>query len=336
LCVASRPRGVTRRRLQFMGLFELIGRESLGAVRKLAAMAMFSGLANAGVLAVINAAATHAASPAQQFRLLLLFAIVFASYILAQHYILVQSTILVETTLNQIRLRLVDKIRSADLLPLETIGRTSIYSSISKELISISQATITIIAACQASLLVLFSLLYLAILSKMAFAITVLITFAGVSIHFQRRREILRGMRESVERENAFLDLFTQMLDGFKELKLNRKLGDSLTGQVRESSNALERTKITVSHEFSSHAIFSQAAFYVMIACIVFLLPKFDQSNADLLTKATATILFIVGPLTALIGSIPVIAQANVAVANVHDLEAKLARAAEIHGEQNP
>jgi putative ATP-binding cassette transporter len=316
-----------------MGLLELIGKESLGAVRKLAGMAMLSGLANAGVLAIINAAATHGASPIQRFRFLLLFAVVFASYILAQHYILVQSTILVENTLNQIRLRLVEKVRSADLLPLETIGRSSIYSSISKELVSISQATMTIVAACQASLLVLFSLLYLAILSKLAFAITLLITFAGVSVHFRRRRELQRGMRDSVRRETAFLDLFTQMLDGFKELKLNRKLGDSLTRQVREGSDALAEINIATSREFSSHAIFSQAAFYVMMACIVFLLPKFDQSSAAVLTKATATILFIVGPLTALIGSIPVMAQANVAVANVHDLEAKLASATELRAE---
>lgn len=298
-------------------------------------MAMLSGLANAGVLAVINAAAAHPTSAIEQFRYLLLFATVFASYILAQHYILVRSTILVETTLNRIRLRLVDKVRSADLLPLENIGRASIYSSISKELVSISQATMTIVGACQSSLLVFFSLLYLAVLSKMAFAITVLITFLGVSIHFRRRRDILRGMQESVQRENAFLDLFTQMLDGFKEMKLNRKLGDSLTNQVRRGSHALAETKIAVSHEFSTHAIFSQAAFYVMIACIVFLLPKFDQANAAVLTKATATILFIVGPLTALIGSIPIIAQANVAVANVHALEAQLASATEYEAAQD-
>jgi putative pyoverdin transport system ATP-binding/permease protein len=319
-----------------MELFQLIARESPISVKKLAAMAMLSGMSNAMVLAVINSAAGSAGNSFASFRYLLLFIVTVAIYIRAQSYLMVRSAVVVETVLYSIRLRFIDLIRRADALPLEHIGRSIIYSSISKELVAISQATTEMVTACQASLMVFFAIAYLSVLSWTAFLITLSVSAIGVSVHFQKARDRQADLHEAVRRENRFLDLFTQMLTGFNEAKINRRVGDAIAEDLRAASASLRTIKMRVSHQFSGHFIFSQVALYVMIACIVFLLPRFNESNPILLTKTTASILFIIGPLTAVIAAIPTFAMANVAVSNVRALEDKLASAMEVEPVQGP
>jgi putative pyoverdin transport system ATP-binding/permease protein len=319
-----------------MELLRLLSRESPLSVKKLAGMAMLSGLANAMVLAVINTAAAAGGRSYDSLRCLLLFIITVTIYIRAQSFLMVRSTIVVESVLYSIRLRFIDLVRRADALPLEHIGRSAIYSSISKELVAISQATIEIVNACQASLMVFFAIAYLSVLSWTAFLITLSASAIGISIHFQKARERQGDIHEAIQRENRFLDLFTQMLSGFHEVKINRRVGDAVAEEIRQASGSLRSVKMRVAHQFTGHFIFSQAAFYVMIAAIVFLLPRFNESNPVLLTKTTSTILFIIGPLTGIMAAIPTFAMANVAVANVNALEERLASAMEVEPIQGP
>lgn len=319
-----------------MELLRLLGRESPVSVKKLAGMAMLSGLANAMVLAVINTAAASGGRTYDSLRCLLLFVITVSIYIKAQSFLMVRSTVVVETVLYSIRLRFIDLIRRADALPLEHIGRSAIFSSVSKELVAISQATIEIVNACQASLMVFFAIGYLSILSWTALLITLAASAIGISIHFQKARERQGDIHESIDRENRFLDLFTQMLTGFHEVKINRRVGDAVAEEIRQASGSLRSVKMRVAHQFTSHFIFSQAAFYIMIACVVFLLPRFNESDPTLLTKTTSTILFIIGPLTGIMAAIPTFAMANVAVAKVHHLEEQLTSAMEHEPLQGP
>lgn len=312
-----------------MTLFSLINRESPVSVKRLVTMAALSGLANAMVLAVINSASGVGKESFTSFRYVLLFSITVTVYIRAQSFLMVRSAVVVETILHGMRLRFIDLIRRADALPLEQIGRSSIYSAISGELVAISQATTEIVTASQAALMVTFAIAYLSVLSLWAFFITLIVAGVGVSIHLGKSRQREADMHEGVRRENGFLDRFTEMLDGFNEVKLNRRVAEGLMRDLTTSSDALRTIKLRVSHQFSGHFIFSQSIFYFLLACIVFLLPRLNEHDPMLLTKATSTILFIIGPLTSIMAAIPTFTMANVAVANIHDLEKRLASAME-------
>ncbi len=313
-----------------MGLINLINRESPFSVKQLAGMAVLSGLANAMVLAVINSAASSGADSFANFRYVILFGITVMVYVKAQSFLMVRSALVVEGILYGMRLRVIGLIRRADVRSLEQIGRSPIYSAISGELASISQATTEIVTASQASIMVAFSISYLAVLSWPAFFITLVVSGIGISIHFRKASERQADIHESIRRETGFVDLFTELLDGFNEAKVNRRVGEALEADLRQASNSLRDIKIRVSHQFSGHFIFSQAIFYLMIACIVFLLPRSNLSDPMMLTKTTATILFIIGPLTSIMAAIPTFTLANVAISNIHALEERLAGAVEV------
>jgi putative ATP-binding cassette transporter len=315
-----------------MNLLRLLRVESRISPARLFAVATLSGLSNALILAIINDSAQRATDDAANFRGLVLFAIVLTLYIVSQKHILVTSTAEIERILDSIRVRIAEKILRSDLLPLERIGRATIYASVSKETLTISQAAAIIVIACQAAILTLFTLLYLAWLSLAAFALCLLLTAVALSIHFARIAELNRDLHEAMVRENRFVDALGDLLDGFKEIKLNRRRSDEVFSSLRQISASVADIKTRTQTQFSIHFIFSQISFYLLIAAIVFLLPRLSPTYGTVLTKATAAILFLIGPIGNLIGSIPTFAGANAAVENIYSLEARLDRLAEDGG----
>lgn len=307
-----------------MKLVELLRRESAVSFFKLSFIAVLAGLTQALVLAFINAAAERAVGGGDNRRLLLLFMLALFAHILSQRYIMQTSTDLVEGVLYNIRLRIAEKIRHSELRAFERIGRARIYTNVTKETITISQSAPAIVIACQSAFMTLFALLYLAWLSRAVFLVTLVLAVVGVSIHLKRTRARRADMQRGFERENEFFDLLTHLLDGFKDVKMSTTRSDDLAAHMQEVSAALKELKIRYGHQFATHFIFSQTAFYVLIAVIVFFLPQMAEESREVVIKATAAILFIVGPLSNFIGSIPAFANANIAAENIADLEAEL------------
>ena len=292
-------------------------------------MAGLSGIMNALLLAIINMAAGSADDEAASFRYMVMFASAIGIFITSQYYLLSKSSHLVESCLNSLRLRVLDKIFHADLQPLEALGRPQLYYLFSKETVTISQAATTVVIAGQAGLMVGCSIVYLAIISRSAFFLTLVFTAIGVLMHFRMSNRMQDDMAEAVKKEHGFLDLLSQLLSGFKEVKLNPDRALGLNELLQSNSNSLMDLKIKSTDHFNRHYIFSQSAFYILIAALVFLLPKFSESYSEVLRQVTATILFIVGPLTGFIGAIPVVSAANVAVGNIERIEQLLSNAQE-------
>ena len=288
---------------------------------------VLAGLSNAVLLAIINAAAENARNADANGRFLAMFVIAITLYIVTQRHILFTSIREVEKLLHDIRVRVAERIRTSNLSAIERVGRSDIYGIINRETQQISQAAGTLIVAGQSMLMVVFAVLYLAMLSRAAFIIAAVITWAGLTVHFRRAHELNTLLHEAQTQENRFLDGLTHLLDGFKEARMNRTRAGDLFAHLRGLSGNVEAVKTKSSIGFAAHFIFAQAAFYILLAAIVFLLPKLGEAYSEVVMKLTATVLFIIGPLSAIVSAIPMFSTANVAAAKIFELESVLAHA---------
>ena len=307
-----------------MKLLDLLRRESSISLRRLGLMAGVAGLSNAMVLAIINQAASHAVNDEHYFSHFLMFAVAVAIYVIAQRYIMVISTAEVEAVLHRIRVRMADKVRRADLLPLERIGRSQIYASISRETQTISQASAALVIAVQAAVLIFFTVLYVAWLSLVAFLLCGAFVAVGLSVYFRRGREMQMKLQESMMADNRVFESLTQMLDGFKEVKLHEGRSQRLYEHLIDISLDAARVKADIQERMSSQFIFSQSAFYTMMAIMVFLAPRLVHTYDEVVIKTTAAVLFLVGPISNLVGSVPQFAAATAACHTIEVLEQQL------------
>ncbi len=178
--------------------------------------------------------------------------------------------------------------------------------------------------------LVVFSLVYILILSPMAFRLTVLLVAIGVSIHFRNRKELMGELQRASAAENTFFEGLTHLLDGFKEVKLNTKRSDDLYAHLCDTAQQVATLKTATGQRYADYFIFTQVVFYVLLGTMVFVLPAVSEVYSEQVTRIAAAILFIIGPLTLTISLIPVLRAANHAVTNITALEAELEAAGEL------
>jgi putative ATP-binding cassette transporter len=178
----------------------------------------------------------------------------------------------------------------------------------------------------QSALLVFFTLVYIAWLSLIAFGIFVVFITGAVVFYLQKVKELEKSMHESVTLENELLNAMTHLLDGFKEIKMSDMRGMALYEHIRNISTSVVEVKGNVTTQMSIVTIFAQSSFYVLVALVVFVLPRLSLTSSDILAEISAGVLFLTGPITTLVGSVQVYATANVAAENIDNLEADLDR----------
>ncbi|HEX6642427.1 MAG TPA: cyclic peptide export ABC transporter [Thermoanaerobaculia bacterium] len=304
-----------------MKLIALLRQESTVSLRRLCVLAALAGLSSALVLPIINTAARLASHRESSFRLLLLFLLIVTIYAISQRVFMVEAIAEVEVVLDRVRTRLVDKIRRCDLGPLEEIGRTMIYASISKDTTTISQASLVLVMSAQFSILLFFTALYVLVLSPLAFLLTGLCTVAIVIGYRSRILKIMAQMAQSARKENELFDTLTHMLEGFKEVRLNRARSDALFRRFTEVSRSVAELKSTSMAKISTTFVLSQVWFYLLLGVIVFVVPRLSLTFTEQVMAVTTAVLFMVGPITSLVGAAQNLAGADAAVGNIAAIE---------------
>jgi putative ATP-binding cassette transporter len=307
-----------------MSFIKLVFRESRTSPYKVAVMAMMAGMGNAMILAIINRSADLANEGGASLADMIMFAATMGIQVLSQRYVSRTTTREVEEIIHRLRKRLISLIRQTDLTALEGIGKAEIYAMITKETQAISSSVPMLVNGCQSGILLIFTLGYIYILSSTAFLLTLVITAIAASTHLARIGQLRQEVELSFQLENQLYERLTDLLSGYKEVKLNIARSQELQEHFDEvSASAMEakvRTQIGISNEF----LFAQSIFYLMLAAMVFVVPVLSPTFSDVALKTSAAVLFLIGPITSLVQSIPAITMANAATDNIERLSATL------------
>ncbi|MBF0112340.1 MAG: cyclic peptide export ABC transporter [Desulfamplus sp.] len=307
-----------------MNLLTLYKRESTISGNLVVTMALISGTFQGLILGIITNATSIDSRADWYLKYLLMFGISFAIAVIGKHYALTQATKIAEIIISKVRVRISDKIRNSELLFLENIGKSEIYTLLTQNTNFISESVVMIINASQSAIVLIFCLFYVAYLSKLAFFTTVIAISSAVFSFMLHRKAIDSELRATTIKETKFFELLYNTLDGFKELKMNRKKSDDHFGFLQRLAEETKELKIKTGFRFVIEIMFSQVFFYSLLAVIVFLLPKFDYINGSVLARVTTAILFIIGPANMVVGAIPLISRANIAVENIYSLEKRI------------
>src|SRR5262245_54013004 len=308
-----------------MSLFHLLLTESTISPWWVLFLAGVAGISNTLILVLISTV-TGQVSEESNFHYIVLFLFVMGIYLVSQKYVLTTTIQEVDAILHRVRLRIVDKIRNAELLSFEQIGRSELYASISKEILTISNASHSIAMMCQAALLILFTLTYVAWLSLLAFAFFVVGIAAGAGFFLLRKGGLSQNIHQATTLENKLVDSLTHLLDGFKEVKMSDKRSAALYEHLSNISTAVMEVKGHVTSQLAVASVFSQSMFYVLAASVVFLLPQLSVIDTETVVQLSTGVLFLAGPIVSLVGLAEMYATANVSAENIENLEIALDR----------
>ena len=281
---------------------------------------LLAGVSNGFVIVVINNASQNYAE--LNFRYLLLFVLSVILLALTRKYTLYQTSAIARAALTKTNVRIADKIRRSNLAIFEHVGKPRILTTLSEGTELIFEASRRIANGAVALIMLIFSFSYIAWLSSLAFWISVAVIICGILVYGFNQRTINADLRISAEKENEFIYSLNHVLEGFKELKVNRAKSDDLfENHMEKISESLREVRMRTESRFISNIIYTQVFMMILIASVVFLLPQMASSSPSLIVSLVAVLLFIVGPLGFVVDAVPVISEANIAVEKLAELE---------------
>jgi putative ATP-binding cassette transporter len=291
---------------------------------KLIGMATLSGVASSAVLAFVNSAASEVEAGKPTTSLFFLFLAAVFVFVVTQRYVLLTSVREVEQIVHAIRLRLFERAIESDLPVLEKVGRSAIFSAISKETQTISQAVNVLVMGAQSAILLVFSTIYLAVLSLPALIIGTGFTALAMLVMFRKNRQITDGLLKASREEADLFGVLDATLTGFKETKMNSGRAAGLLEDFRFRSEAAVGTRVEARMHLADAATLSQALIFVLIGVLVFVVPALFPSSAPNVVKTATAVLFMVGPLTNLVNAVPLYNMANASAATIEGIEKAL------------
>ncbi len=303
-----------------VGLINFIKKESNQTGNKILMASLLAGISNGFLIVVINQASQNYAD--LNFRYLLIFGLSVLILALTRQYTLYQTSTIARAALTKTNLRIADKIRHSNLAIFEQVGKPRILTTLSEGTELIFEASRRLANGAVAGIMLLFSFAYMAWLSSAAFWLSVGVIICGIMVYLFNQKTINRELRISAEKENEFINSLNHVLEGFKELKVNRdKSNDLFRNYLETISMSAKEVRIRTEARFISNIIYTQVFMMILIASIVFLLPQVTSSSPQLIVSLVAVLLFIVGPLGYVVDAVPVISEANIAVEKLGELE---------------
>ncbi|EDN70228.1 ABC transporter ATP-binding protein [Beggiatoa sp. PS] len=307
-----------------MNLLEFIDNESGTSKSQIISMALLSGFANGLLLAIINFASDLVSNHELQLGYFFIYLMAFGLYVYTQKYAFSQATMTVESIIHKMRLRITDKLRRTELRFIENSKRGEIYIRLTQDSNLISQSALTLLSAGQSAMVLFFALLYLSWLSPMSFLITALFLGMAIFFYLSHHQHLAQQLHTATQNEAAFFETLNHILEGFKEIKVNREQSDALFNQLETLSQKNKNLKVNVGNQQVADLMFARTSFYFLLAILIFIIPFFHVTHADDIYKIAATILFILGPMTFIVTTLPILSRTRVALENLYALEVEL------------
>jgi putative pyoverdin transport system ATP-binding/permease protein len=308
-----------------MEFIRFLRRESGAYGTRIAVVSILGGVVNGLMVMIVLAAAGSANHDQVNMKYLVLFVLALVAMLLSKRYSLNHTTRLIEEIVERMRIRLTDKIRRAELLYFERIGQTEFMTILSKETQVISGTASMTISATSSVVMLVVAFAFVAYLSTMAFILALgaiavaVVTFSAV-LSLAKKQHL-----ETMRVENQFFDLLNQLLYGFKELKIGAaKNSDFYDNYLKPRARDVRVFTTRTSEQFANKTMITNAAFYVLLATVIFVLPRVSTCEPAVIIKVTAVMLFIFGPLAEVVAVVPQISRASVSVETIQQMELSL------------
>lgn len=232
------------------------------------------------------------------------FIVMLVCYRFCQRFLISQSSRSIEAAMHQWRQRIAAKVTKLSLRNIEDFSGEAITDGLVKNYGPLSQSIITITAGVECLSLLVFMYFYVIFLSPLAALLTGAVGVVTVLGYLSVSARLADTMRESAL-SNANLDRAMEAgIKGAKELRLNTaKRGEFLQDAGAASAQLYEKRAASASL-FAEVLASGTTASYLMAGAVIFVLPILNPVEKDEVSRIVMAVLFLIGPIGGVIGSI--------------------------------
>lgn len=312
-----------------MRIFKTVMREIPENLLSVFFVNTLSAVAATSIVGIVSAATKEAANGKISGRLLLMFAISILLFHVTQIHTLVTSSIDSERLIHKLRIRLFNLVRKTDLVTIDRIGRANVQGVLTQDTQILAEVLPMLVIGFQHAIILVFLAIYLAWLSPLACVLAFGLAGLTVSVRFKRVHSLRALMQSAASAEGRVFDGLTELLNGFKEVRMNGPRADGVINTLREASHTSRTTNSLLKAQWGRNYAIIEAMLYSLAGLIVFVVPLFVDGFFQVALPATIAVLFIAGPVSTVSFVTPMLTQAELALENIETMEKNLSAAAE-------
>ncbi|MGQ2745972.1 multidrug ABC transporter permease/ATP-binding protein [Campylobacter coli] len=218
--------------------------------------------------------------------------------------------------------RVVKQILDTPLLKVAKVGKARILASLGSDVRNISFGLLRLPDFLQSSILILCTSVYLCYLSPQIFALCVVwIMVIFITNNFLMMK-VYAYFRKARENDDALQNNYQNILDGHKELLINRYRAKLYYEDEFESNARSKKKNSTLGNLFNNlSSNFTNVALLALVGVEFYLALEFKWASVAEATTIALSILFLRTPLVSMIGSFPTLLLAKIALDKIAKLE---------------
>ncbi|HWW01814.1 MAG TPA: cyclic peptide export ABC transporter [Candidatus Acidoferrum sp.] len=307
-----------------MNLVRFLLRKAPGLTLLTGLVALVGGACNAGLIALVNTILTRpgVSTAIMVWSFVTLGLGKLATTVVSQ-VLLAQFS---QRAIAELRRGLIQKILTVPLRHFEEVGAPRLMVALTEDVLNITQALLMIPNFAVNLAILGGGAAYLGWLSWRVACGTFLFIVCGAAGY---RLLIARGFTHlSLARaeEDKLFNHFRALTQGIKELKLHRnRRGEFLSTNIQATTEDYSRHNIAAEIRFVLAHGWSQLLFFALVGLVLFLLPSVQNISTPALTGYVVTMLYLMGPLAGVLGSLSAFGRAEVALQNMEKLGLSLA-----------
>lgn len=301
----------------------LLGRHNRNRVYLLAWL-LAAALSSVATIALVTSTVAGGTENGVDFQSLGMFLIIAAVLIYSQFNVTGLTVDTCETAVEIQRREFALAIRYADLKTVEALSTTKLYGLLNRTTAILTEAGPPVIFALITGGVTTCIGLYTLYLSPLTFIVIIVTVAATAFVARYYIESAAPDVYKAQVTERTYMNLFIQLLDGLKEVKLNGRAGDDLqTNYISAAAAKTHAEKDSASRASSKAYMTIYVGFYVLVSAIVFAVPQYIDS-AETVSKITYIAIFQIATLNIVLRAIPMLSRANQALAELEQVKATL------------
>lgn len=218
--------------------------------------------------------------------------------------------------------RVVKQILDTPLLKVAKVGKARILASLGSDVRNISFGLLRLPDFLQSSILILCTSVYLCYLSPQIFTLCAIWIIVVLTINNFLMMKVYAYFRKARENDDALQNNYQNILDGHKELLINRYRAKLYYEDEFESNARSKKKNSTLGNLFNNlSSNFTNVALLALVGVEFYLALEFKWASVAEATTIALSILFLRTPLVSMIGSFPTLLLAKIALDKIAKLE---------------
>lgn len=274
-------------------------------------MSILSGLSNVIVIIMVTSAI---GSDVELKYLIFYYALTLGVYLLGRRFVQINLIRFTRGLVYDLRIQLIDKIFSTSYQKFESMDRGRVYTALNDDVNTIGQSTNIFATLITSAITAVGAFVYLASIAFWATLLTIFLIVALSAVYYFVSQSTNIYYEKARDERNVFMRLINGMIDGFKEISLHRNKKLAYKQDVAISADEYRKKISTADIRFVNAFLVGESLLVVLLGIVAFGIPEmFPDIELYVLMSFVVILLYLMGPINAILGSVPALMQLNVA-----------------------